>query len=88
MISVVNGYVCSSSCDVEAAKKGKDPSSPTGSPADTSSKPGKTSGFDQQPATVLDGALKQRSAANTVTAASASQPAGTGVQQPTMNLLA
>jgi hypothetical protein len=58
MISVVNGYVCSSSCDAEAAKKGKDPSAPPGSPPGTSSKTDKTSGFDQQPATVLDGALK------------------------------
>lgn len=88
MISVVNGYVCNSSCDVESAKKGKDPSAPPGSPPGTSSKTDKTSAIDQQPVTVLDGALKQRSSANTVTAASASQPAVTGARQPSVNLLA
>lgn len=79
MISVVNGYVCRSSCDVEAAKQGKDPSAPPGSPPGISSKVDKTSGFDQQPVTVLDGALKQLSAA--------SPPSGAAVQQPTVNLL-
>jgi hypothetical protein len=88
MISVVNGYVCSSSCDVEAAKKGKDPSAPPGSPPGTASKTDKTSGFDQQPVTVLDGALKELSAASTVTAPGASRPAGIGVQQPSVDLLA
>lgn len=88
MISVVNGYVCNSSCDVESAKKGKDPSAPPGSPPGTSSKTDKTSGIDQQPVTVLDGALKQLSAANIVSAASASQPAGAGARQPSVNLLA
>jgi hypothetical protein len=91
MISVVNGYVCNNSCDVESAKKGKDPSAPPGSPpstSSTSSKTDKTSGIDQQLVTVLDGALKQLSAANIVSAASASQPAGAGARQPSVNLLA
>jgi hypothetical protein len=46
MISVVNGYVCSSSCDVETAK---DPTAPPGAPSGKSSKTDKTSGFDKQP---------------------------------------
>jgi len=81
MISVVNGYVCRSSCDVEAAKKGKDPSAPPGS----SSAADKTSGFDKQPVTILDGALKDI-AANAMTAASPTAPAGTSTQ-PSVNRL-
>jgi hypothetical protein len=87
MISVVNGFVCSSGCDVEAAKKGKDPNAPPGSPPGTSSKTDKTSGFDKQPVTILDGALKDLTAANAVTAASAAAPANPS-QQLTVNRLA
>jgi hypothetical protein len=58
MVSVVNGYICFSSCDEATARQGKDPQAPPGSPPGTSSKDRKTSGFDAQPATVLDGLLK------------------------------
>ena len=58
MVSVVNGYICFSSCDEAAAKQGKDPQAPPGSPPGTSSKDHKTFGFGAQPATVLDGVLK------------------------------
>ena len=77
MISVVNGFVCSSGCDVEAAKKGKDPNAPPGSPPGTTSKTDKT--FDKQPATILDGALKDAASANAVTAVggAAASAAGT-----------
>lgn len=85
MISVVNGYVCRSSCDVEAAKKGKDPSAPPGAPPGSSSATERTSGFDKQPVTILDGALKDI-AANAVTAASPAAPAGTSTQ-PSVNRL-
>lgn len=64
MISVVNGFVCQSSCDVEKAKQGKDPNAPPGSPPETTAKD--AAGFDKQPATVLGGALKEQSAANPV----------------------
>jgi hypothetical protein len=57
MISIVNGYVCTSSCEVASAKQGKDPSAPPGAPPGTS-KADKTSGFAGRPATILDGALK------------------------------
>ncbi len=67
MISVVNGYVCNSSCDVAKAKQGKDPNTPPGAPADAS-KTNKTSGFAGQPATILDGALKDSVITNAVTA--------------------
>jgi hypothetical protein len=58
MISVVNGYVCTSSCEAASAKQGKDPHAPPGTPPGPSEK----SGIDGQPATVLGGALKGVSA--------------------------
>ena len=69
MISVVNGYVCSSSCDVEAAKKGKYPNAPPGAPPGSSSKIDKTSGFDKQLVTVLDGVLTDFSTSRAVSVA-------------------
>jgi hypothetical protein len=86
MISVVNGFVCSSSCDVEKAKQGKDPNAPPGTPPGTSGTENKTTGFDNQPATVLDGALKDPLTVNAVTASDGSQAPG-GVQQASVNLL-
>ena len=86
MISAVNGYVCSSSCDVEAAKKGKDPNAPPGAPPGSSSKTDKTPGFDNQPVTVLDGVL-----ADSLTSSGAAVAANTGhssgSQPPSVNLL-
>jgi hypothetical protein len=64
-VSVVNGYVCFSSCDVAQAKQGKDPNAPPGAAHD-SAKP-KSSALAGRPATILDGALKDL--ANAVTAA-------------------
>lgn len=80
MVSVVNGYVCNTSCDVEAAKKGKDPNAPPGTPPGVSSTT--ISSFDKQPVTILDGALKDTQSVNAVTAAP-SAPAS----QPSVNLL-
>jgi len=51
MVSIVNGYVYQTSCDVEAAKKGKDPGAPAGAPPGWSAKTDKTLGFDKQPVT-------------------------------------
>ncbi|HEX3340302.1 MAG TPA: hypothetical protein VHT68_14155 [Pseudolabrys sp.] len=79
MISVVNGYVCTSSCDAAAAKQCKDPAASPGPVPGTSGK--KNSGLDTHPASVLDGALKVL-AANT---SRASQPA---TAQQKVNLLA
>jgi hypothetical protein len=73
MISVVNGYVCLTSCDAAAAKYGKDPAAPPGSFPGTSDK--NASSFDAQPATVLDGALKDLARTHTATATSGSRPA-------------
>ena len=83
MISVVNGYVCNSACEAEKAKQGKDPSAPPGSAPGATAKSDKTSGFDQQPVTVLDGALKDVMSANAVTAVA---PSG-GAQPAAVNLL-
>ncbi|MGB6351192.1 MAG: hypothetical protein WBG10_14315 [Pseudolabrys sp.] len=58
MISIVNGYICTTSCDVAAAKQGKDPNASPGSAPGVSGKGGKTSSFAGQPATTLDGLLK------------------------------
>jgi hypothetical protein len=82
MISVVNGYVCSSSCDVETAKTGKDPNAPPGS----SSKIDKTSGFDKQPVTVLDGVFTDSLTSSAITVA-AHTAHSTGSQSPSVNLL-
>ena len=56
MISIVNGYVCFSSCDAAAAKQGKDPTAPLGSISGVSDK--HFSSLNSRAATVLDGALK------------------------------
>jgi hypothetical protein len=56
MISIVNGYVCTTSCEVASAKQGKDPSAPPGSPPGVSGK-NRSSGFADQPASILGGAL-------------------------------
>jgi hypothetical protein len=74
MISVVNGYVCTSSCEAASARQGKDPDAAPGSPPSVASKDDKTSAFAGQPATLLDGSLKD-SDTNAVTAISNAQPA-------------
>jgi len=57
MVAIVNGYTCFTTCDAEKAKKGEDPLAPPGTSADEDSK--KKNGLDSQPATILDGALKE-----------------------------
>ncbi len=88
MISVVNGYVCTSSCEAASARAGKDPNAPPGTPpgqsGKTDNKTDKTSGLDGQPATVLGGSLKDPAAANAVTPAGDTTPPN----QPLLNLLA
>ena len=90
MISVVNGYVCTSSCDAASARAGKDPNAPPGTPpgqsGKTDSKADKTSGLDGQPATVLSGALKDATVANVVTPANSAAPSG--ANQSAIDLLA
>ena len=82
MISVVNGYVCTSSCEAASARLGKDPNAPPGTPAGPSSKTDKSSGFAGQPATVLARALKDLIGA--VMAVSEAAPSN----RPSVNLLA
>jgi len=81
MISVVNGYVCTSSCEVASAKQGKDPSAPPGSPPGVSGKVRKTSAFAGQAATVFDGSLKNIASANSDTTLN-------NAQQPQLDRLA
>jgi hypothetical protein len=83
MITVVNGYVCTSGCEAASAKQGKDPSAPPGTPPGESGKNGKASGLADQPATVLDGTLKDLVSANAVTAAASSDSS----QSSALNLL-
>ena len=75
MISVVNGYVCTSGCEAASARQGKDPHAPPGTPPGQSGKTDKASAFAGQPATVLDGALKDLVAADVVTPANDAQAA-------------
>ena len=56
-VSVVNGFVCYSSCDVSKAKKGKDPHPSTGAGnVDQDSEPS-SPGRADQPAVVFGGSL-------------------------------
>lgn len=73
MVSVVNGYVCFSSCDADAARQGKDPAAPPGSIPGASHD--KTSEFDRRPAVMLDGALRDLTNALAVNRGSASDAA-------------
>jgi len=79
MVSVVNGYVCFTSCDAAAARQGKNPAAPPGSlpgpSKDSSSAPG------GRPATVLDGALKDLSNVQGPGGASSPSPAASGPQK-------
>ena len=83
MISVVNGYVCASSCDAASARAGKDPNAPPGTPPGQSGKTDKKAGLDGQPAIVLGGTLK--SVASAVAPAAGATPSN-GSQL--LNLLA
>jgi hypothetical protein len=70
MILIVNGFVCTSSCEAAKARQGKDPHTPPGAPPYSTPKDDKTSAFAGQPATVVD-AFKDLLSANPVTAATA-----------------
>ena len=73
-VSVVNGFVCYSSCDVSKAKQGKDPHPSTS--AGNVDKESATASLARadQPAVVFGGSLDP-SAAHRVTAAESTQPA-------------
>jgi hypothetical protein len=81
MISIVNGYVCMTSCDVAAAKQGKDPNAPPGSRPGTSGNGDKTSSFAGQSAAMLDGLLKD------VPGSSPAKPSKNNLPQPQIDRL-
>jgi hypothetical protein len=59
-MSMVNGYVCTSSCDVAKAKRGEDPHPALGSDggvADTGQKRPSDASNADNPAVIFDGAL-------------------------------
>ena len=75
MISVVNGYACTSSCEVASAKQGRDPHAPLGSLPGVSGKNNKTSAFADLPATIVDGSPKNLVVVNPISSAdNAQQP--------------
>ena len=63
-VSVVNGFVCYSSCDVSKAKQGKDPHPSTRADAADSAR--RASGRAEEPAVVFGGSLSGLSAASAV----------------------
>ena len=81
MISIVNGYVCTSSCEAAAAKQGRDPHAPPGTPPWQSDK---KSGIDGQPATILGGAFNNLVNSTAV----ASGAASSNNAQPSLDIMA
>jgi hypothetical protein len=78
-ISVVNGFVCYSSCDASKAKKGEDPHPSTGSGSvdqeSVRSSLGPSLGRADQPAVVFGGSLHPTSGADSVKPLESTQPA-------------
>jgi hypothetical protein len=54
MVSVVNGYMCYSSCQAAAARAGKDPHAPPGAPAGQHGGKDKANGLAGQQPSILD----------------------------------
>jgi hypothetical protein len=73
-VSVVNGFVCYSSCDVSKAKKGEDPYPSTGSGNVDKENAASSAGRADQLAVVFGGSLGT-SAADSVTAVESALPA-------------
>jgi len=83
MIAYVNGYVCTTPCEAAAARKGRDPFAPPGTPPGQTGKNDKTQGIDGQPATVFGGVLANLNATTAVTPTGAASPS----TQPSLNVL-
>lgn len=83
MINYVNGYVFTTPCEAAAARKGKDPFAPPGTPPGQSGKTDKNGGIDGQQATVFGGVLADLNSANAVTPTGAPAPSN----QSVLNLL-
>src|SRR5438309_6410073 len=73
MISIINGYVCTTSCEAAGARLGKDPHAPLGSLPGVSGKNNKTSAFADLPATIVDGSLKNLVVVNPISSADNTQ---------------
>jgi len=93
MFSFVNGFLCTSGCDVAKARRGVDPH-PKTDDAQNVTKPANADGttMGRTDAVTFGGSLASNTApvtsANVVTGASATQPsAETNVQSQTVNLL-
>jgi hypothetical protein len=71
MISIVNGYVCTSSCEAASASAGKDPNAPPGVSDKT-----RSSAFAAQRASILDHRPKDLQQSGAVTAANDIVPQG------------
>ena len=70
-ISIVNGYVCYSCCDVAKAKHGEDPHKTLGQVQDDPAKPGAA----QDPAVVFGGALAEKGVTSPALKADVAAPA-------------
>ena len=88
MLAYVNGYVCTTPCEAAAARKGaarkgKDPFAPPGTPPDQAKKNDNTPGIDGQPATTFGAVLANLSQTNAITPTGARSPSN----QPVLNIL-
>ena len=81
-ITIVNGYMCTSSCDAAKARTGQDPH-----PQDPSNPTAKTQpGGQQSPAVTYGGSLTGKNAVASVS--STAQSAGTSARAPTIDIQA
>jgi hypothetical protein len=74
-VSVVNGFVCYSSCDASKAKQGKDPHPSTGAGNANQDREPSGPGRADQPAVVFGGSLLRPTAADSVSAVESAQAA-------------
>ena len=83
MIAYVNGYVCTTPCEAAAARKGRDPFAPPGTPPAQNGKSDKTLGIDSQPATTFGGVLANLNQTTAIAPTGVPSPSN----QSTLNLL-
>jgi hypothetical protein len=87
--TIVNGYLCTSSCDVAKAKKGENPHPSTDATGIDADKKGKDISRADKPAVLYGGSLRNASGANRVEAPGGLEAAGaTGrrIQEPAVDL--
>ena len=66
MIAYVNGYVCTTPCEAAAARAGRDPFAPPGTPPGQDGKNDKSKGIDSQPAVTFGGVLANLNQTNSL----------------------